>query len=161
MTEKKNKSKEIGNRFEREVARQLSIWMFDDEHTLKREPTSGAVKNVYTGDIFPMKQLEWEYWPFHIECKYGYEEKMPTLLNFKIIEGWYLQCVAESTQCNNKQEIILLICNFKAKRGTLLCTNKELSCVRCNCILKIGCHDVYCYNYKDMIGSYTFVEVFA
>ena len=154
----KTNSKALGGRFEREIAKELSIWMFNDPHTLKREPTSGAVKNVYTGDIFPMKQLEWSYFPFHVETKSGYSDHTPTLLNFKIISDWYLKCVEESTIPGNKQEIILLICNFKGRRGILLITNKKLN-IPYKCILNISPHIVYCYDYKNML-DYDFEDVF-
>jgi hypothetical protein len=59
----KTNSKKLGNAFERRVAKDLSLWIYNDPHVLKREPTSGATKDNYCGDIFPMKQLlpNWVY----------------------------------------------------------------------------------------------------
>lgn len=161
--EKKNKSKSLGNSFERKIAKELSIWMFNDQHVLKREPTSGATKNVYCGDIFPMKQINWEVWPFHIECKYGYSQFTPTLLSYPIIEKWYLKALAESKITEN-QNIILLICNFKNKKGIMVFTNKKLKkilyksiiCIKTNGILE----NVYCYDYNEML-KYNFESVFC
>ncbi len=159
-------SKEIGNRFERNIAKELSLWIFNDPHTLKREPTSGATKNIYVGDIFPMKQINWGVWPFMIECKYGYTQFTPTLLNYSIIEKWYLKSFKEAQEKNNGQEIVLLICNFKNKKGILLCTNTLLNrnIIDYNCILNVKDkkinHYVYCYDYKKIL-KYNFESVFS
>ena len=160
---KKNNSKEIGNTFERKIAKELSIWIFNDPHVLKKEPTSGAVKTVYWGDIFPMKQIEWDHFPFLIECKYGYEDFTPTLLNYRLIEEWYKKAYKESLE-SKVQEIILLIRNFKGRNGVLLCTNKILSNIIYKSIICINNDNkyelVYCYNYKDML-KYKFEDVFC
>lgn len=153
----KTNSKSIGNTGERNIAKVLSIWIFNDQHVLKREPTSGGVKTVYCGDIFPMKPIEWEYFPFLIEVKWGYNDHTPTLYNFSIIEKWYLKAKKES-QMSNKQDIILLICNFKGRQGVLLFTNTELN-FPYKCILNIKSECVFCYNFKEII-KYDFNEIF-
>jgi hypothetical protein len=160
----KQNSKEIGNKFERKVAKELSNWIYDDPHVLKREPTSGAVKHVYSGDIFPMKQIRNDQpgWTLLVECKYGYAQFTPTLLNYKIIEGWYLKAKSEANE-TDVQKTIMLICNFKGKRGILLCTNKELSTIYCKCVLCIrnsgSVEWVFCYDYKEML-KYSYNEIF-
>jgi hypothetical protein len=156
----KTNSKKLGNQGEREIAKQLSEWIFNDSHVLKRAPDSGAQKDIYTGDIIPIKMIDWGYFPLHIEIKAGYTDLTPTLLNFKMVSKWYLKCVEESTIPGNKQEIILLIMNFKSRQGVLLATNKELN-IPWKCILNIDPHIVYCYDYKEMLSCYTFCEVFA
>jgi len=154
----KTNSKEIGNRGERKIAKELSLWIWNDPHILKKEVTSGAVKTVYFGDIYPIKETGWgEIFPFYFEIKWGYENHTPTLLNFSIIEKWWYKCVKESEQSNG-QEIILLIMNFKGRKGILLSTNKKLN-IPYKCILNIYPHIVYCYDYKEML-EYNFETVF-
>jgi len=117
------KPKQKGNKMERDTAKALSIWIFNDEHVLKREPTSGACKNNYCGDIFPMKQIEWINFPFLIETKSGYEQHIPTLWQYNKVINWYNKAINESKQHN--QHIILLICQFKNK-STILFTNYQI-----------------------------------
>lgn len=159
----KTNSKSLGGAFERKVASQLSYWMFDDPHVLKREPTSGGSKSVYCGDIFPMKQITWKTFPLLVECKCGYTNLTPTLLNYSIVETWYLKALKESKQSNG-QDIILLIQNFKNKRGILLSTNIELDQIVYKCVLCIknngGYEYVFCYDYNEML-KYRFVDVFS
>ena len=154
----KTNSKKIGNNYEREIAFQLSEWIFNDKHVLKRESTSGGVKTVYFGDIYPIKDTGWDHFPFYIEVKHGYEKNLPTLLNFTIIESWWHKCVLESEQSNG-QDIILLIYNPTGRRGVLLCTNTVLN-IAYKCILNISPHIVYCYDFKNMIKNYDFETVF-
>ena len=161
----KQNSKEIGNKFERRVAKDLSKWIYNDPHVLKREPTSGAIKHVYSGDIFPMKQIREDQpdWNMIIECKYGYAQFTPTLLNYNIIEKWYLKVLSEANETKD-QKTIMLICNFKGKKGILLCTNKELSGIHCRCVLCIRNNGniewVFCYDYNRML-KYSYKEVFC
>ncbi|MDD4081790.1 MAG: hypothetical protein PHD05_00250 [Sphaerochaetaceae bacterium] len=108
---------------ENDISRDLSIWMFDDKNTLKREPTSGATKHVYCGDIFPMKQINWINFPFLIETKTGYEQHTPTFWNYSKVIDWFNKSLKES-QIHN-QHIILLICRFKNK-PILLFTNFQI-----------------------------------
>ncbi len=159
---KPNKSKQIGNAFERKMAKELSIWMFDDPHTLKREPTSGATKDVYIGDIYPMKQMDWNCWPFQIETKYGYTNQSPTLINYKIIEKWFLKAHLESKE-HDTQKIILLITNFKDRKGIMLICNCELYSINWRSIIKIkhnGCDLIgYVYDYAELLKT-NFDDVF-
>jgi len=116
-------SKRKGGKMERDTAKTLSFWMFDDEHTLKREPTSGATKHNYCGDIFPMKQINWSNFPFLIETKTGYETFTPTLWQYAKVLEWFNKSIVESKQHN--QRIVFLICQFKNK-PTLLFTNYQV-----------------------------------
>ncbi len=115
--------KQKGNKMERDTAKTLSLWMFHDEHTLKREPTSGAFKYNYCGDIFPMRQIEWSNFPFLIETKYGYEQHTPTLWQYTKVAEWFIKASNEGHQHN--QYITFLICRFKNK-PTLLFTNYQI-----------------------------------
>lgn len=112
-----------GNKMERDTAKTLSLWMFNDEHTLMREPTSGATKYNYCGDIFPMKQINWAHFPFLVETKTGYESSIPTLWQYTKVLEWFNKSLNESKQHN--QWIIFLICQFKNK-AALLFTNYQL-----------------------------------
>jgi hypothetical protein len=150
--------KQVGNTFERKIAKELSLWIWNDPHVLKREPTSGAVKTVYYGDIYPIKDTGWDHFPFYLEVKHGYEKNLPTLFNFNIIKTWWYKCVLESSQSNG-QDIILLIYNPTGKRGTILATDQLLN-IPYTCILNINPHLVYIYDYKKMISNYDFETVF-
>lgn len=160
----KTNSKTLGGSFERKIAKELSLWIYNDKDVLKREPTSGATKDIYVGDIYPAKQLkpDQQEWIFLVECKSGYSNMTPTLLNYKIIENWYLKSLKE-TKLSKKQKIILLIANFKNRKGILLCTNNELN-ICCKCILCIKNNQdyewVFCYDYKDTL-EYNFKDVFG
>jgi hypothetical protein len=116
-------AKAKGNKMERDTAKTLSSWMFNDEHVLKREPTSGAIKYNYCGDVFPMKQINWSNFPFLIETKTGYETFTPSLWQYSKVLEWFNKSLVESKQHN--QRIIFLICQFKNK-PTLLFTNYQI-----------------------------------
>ena len=161
----KTNSKKLGNAFERKIAKELSNWIYNDPHVLQREATSGGTKTVYVGDIFPVKQLnknqpEWEYL---VECKSGYEELTPTLLNFKIIKNWYLKAIKE-IEYSEKQKTIIIIANFKGRRGILFCCDKELNEIFERTIICIQDNDNYyflhCYNYKDIL-EYNYKDLFS
>lgn len=160
----KTNSKSLGGAFERRIARELSTWMYDDPNVLKREPTSGAAKDNYVGDIYPAKQLlpGQQSWRVLVECKCGYSQFTPTLLNYSIIEKWYLKSLLETKQ-SELQKNVIIIANFKNKKGILLCTNLELN-VCCKCVLCIknnGDYEyVYCYDYNELL-KHSFIEVFG
>lgn len=115
-------SKQKGGKMERDTAKTLSLWMFGDEHVLKREPTSGASKHNYCGDVYPQQQIDWEYFPFLIETKTGYEKHTPTLWKYNKILEWFNKSIIESKRHN--QWIIFLICQFK-NQSALLFTNYQ------------------------------------
>jgi len=115
--------KQKGGKMERDTAKLLSVWMFNNEHTLKREPTSGALKYNYCGDIYPQQQINWSNFPFLIETKTGYEPHTPTLWKYTKILEWFNKSSIESKVHN--QHIIFLICQFKNK-SSLLFTNYQI-----------------------------------
>jgi hypothetical protein len=146
--------KSKGNKMERDTAKELSYWMFDDEHTLKREPTSGACKYNYCGDIFPMKQINWEHFPFLIETKTGYEQHSPTLWKYQKVLDWFNKSLQESHQHN--QWIIFLICQFKNKPKHLF-TNYQLNLeqiIPCSIIPNQTNNQliwIYIYSFKNIL----------
>ena len=115
--------KRKGNKMERDTAKILSFWMFNIEHVLKREPTSGASKFNYCGDVYPQQQIDWLNFPFLIETKTGYENHTPTLHQYTKVLEWFNKAFQEGKQHN--QWIIFLICQFKNK-SALLFTNYHL-----------------------------------
>ena len=156
-------SKAKGGKMERDTAKTLSIWMFEDEHVLKREPTSGAVKHNYCGDIFPMKQINWANFPFLIETKTGYENHTPTLHQYTKVIEWFNKATIEGKQHN--QWIIFLICQFKNK-SALLFTNYYLDL---DTILPIAIipnqtnediNWIYIYIFKDLL-KLNFIDLFG
>lgn len=162
---KKQSNKAIGNRYERMIAKELSLWMFNDEHILKRDTTSGAVKTIWTGDIIPHGQLPiiWNrQWIFHIETKYGYEQFKPNFWNYTKVYEWAVKSKLESLQYN--QFIIYLICNFTGMKP-LLFTNKLLDPLYFNICFPIFDNNdnlldyIYSYNYKEIL-KYKFEELY-
>ena len=126
---KKQNNKERGNKFEREVAKQLSLWLFDDPNLLRRHPDSGASKMNYTGDICPAAQLpqSWKgQFPFQVETKYGYTQiASPSPWNTKWLTEWYLKSLEESKLHN--QKIIFVINNFVNRKFNTLTTDRYLN----------------------------------
>lgn len=157
-------SKAKGGRFERECAKKLSIWMFDDGDVLKREPTSGAIKSVYVGDIFPMKQIDWKCFPFMIEAKTGYEKSTPSLYDYKILEKWAIKSI-EDSECNEQQKIILLIVQFKQKPIFLFTDhfineNKLVYTISFPIIRNNDITYFYAYHFNSLL-SIPFQEIFS
>jgi hypothetical protein len=149
---KTNKNKAKGNAYERKVAKELSLWIFDDEHMLKREPSSGAQKHSFTGDIFPYKQIPWKRWPIHIETKSGYEDSIPTFHNYKKVESWFRKALEESKLSG--QHCILLICQFK-HRNAIVISNTYLTNLLFSVCFPIKVDNdimaVYVYDYKELL----------
>lgn len=146
-------SKSKGGAFEREIAKELSKWIFDDINILRRESSSGAIKTLLTGDIIPVGQISDEYaylrrWPFHIECKTGYKEHSPDFWSHSIIEKWYKKCKQESII--HDQNIIFLICRFK-NRKKLLITNHFYQNIQFNVIVNIENEPVIVYDYDNLL----------
>jgi len=126
---KTNNNKERGNKFEREIAKDLSIWLFNDKNLLRRHPDSGTSKMNYTGDICPANQLPLSWkgkFPFHIETKYGYTSiASPNPWSTKYLQEWYLKSLIESKMHN--QSIIFVINNFANRKFNTLTTDKYLN----------------------------------
>lgn len=152
-----------GGKMERDTAKSLSLWMFGDPHTLKREPTSGATKHSYCGDVFPMKQIDWVHFPFLIETKTGYENHTPSLWQYSKVLEWFNKSNEESKQHN--QWIIFLICQFKNKPA-LLFTNYPLDLEQILPVALIpnelsdDVQWIYTYIFKDLLAL-TFLDLFG
>ena len=156
-------SKRKGGQFERDIAKTLSIWMFNDSNVLKREPTSGATKCNYSGDVFPMKQIDWSNFPFIMELKTGYEEHTPTFYKYTQILNWFNKSNIESHQHN--QYIIFLICRFKSQ-PILLFTNYQLQLDKIVPLVIIPnqveneIQWIYTYKFKDLL-ELNFLDLFG
>lgn len=147
-------SKEIGNGFERKIAKQLSMWMFNEPNIIRRHPDSGATKGNYCGDIFPMAQIKWKYWPFIVELKKGYEQFTPTFWNFNKISDWFTKAYNEGLIHN--QNIVLLITKFTNK-SPLIITNTVLKHEIWKLCFPVVINNkyiyVYVYSYNDMLKN--------
>lgn len=153
------KNKRKGGAYERKVAAELSLWMFSDKDVLKRHPSSGADKCIWTGDIVPLKQLptSWnKFFPFMIETKIGYELDKPTFWKHTRVLNWFIKAYNEGLL--HKQHNIFLICQFKSMQP-LLFTNILLDNTLIDMVLTLpikltnGSYLwVYTYLYKDMLN---------
>ena len=148
----KTNSKRKGGAFERKIAKELSIWMFEDEDVLKRHPTSGTDKCIWTGDVVPLKQLPeyWNKWCFQIECKTGYKTFYPDFWNYNKILDWIDKAEKEAI-CHN-QNILFLICQFKYRKA-LLITNFKFIKIKENIIFNHNEIFYYVYEYQKIIES--------
>lgn len=151
------KSKSIGNKFENEISKKLSLWIMNKPNYFIRSITSGALKNeksAYNGDIIPVKfnEFNWIRFPFLIECKCGYENSIPDFWNFNIITNWLNKLEIEK---NNTQNIIMLIVKFKLKK-ILFITNIELLLEP---KLIIGSNKYFIYDFNELT-SYEFLTLF-
>lgn len=102
-----------GSQFEREISKKLSLWMFNDSHTLCRHPTSGANKYVYVGDVIPIKQINWSSFPFLFELKCGYKNQTPTFMNYQIITKWLIKAYSERTTMQHNVWLVTRFKNYK------------------------------------------------
>ena len=147
-------SKQKGNTFERKIAKELSIWMFNNKNILRRHPTSGFEKCIWTGDVVPLAQLpdEWNNkWPIHIECKSGYKNDTPDFWNYKRIITWFDKAKKESLI--NNQNIIYLICQFK-HRQALLITNKIIENIPYKLVILDNEYEfLYVYMYNELLNT--------
>jgi hypothetical protein len=119
---KSTNNKRKGSGYERKVAKQLAIWVFEDADFIKRHPSSGADKSIFSGDVVPMKQLPVELWrqhfPFVIETKIGYPTHSPNFWKHEQVDKWYRKAYLEGLI--NNQPIVLLICQFKNKQALFM-----------------------------------------
>ena len=144
-------SKSKGSTFERKVAKELSILMFENKDVLKRDPSSGGTKSIWTGDIIPMAQLpkDWnDKWNIHIECKDGYDSNAPTFWKYGMVKGWFDKCIKEAKIHN--QSVIYLICHFKG-RPTILITNKMIKQMTFYVCFPTDTGLAFVYNYRTFL----------
>lgn len=113
--------KRKGNSFENKCAKELSEWMFDDKNVLKKHPSSGGDKSIWSGDIIPLKQINWNSYPFFIEAKHGYKDRLPTFYSWAIINEWMTKALLESSN-SIEQHIVWIICKFHGKKTLLIST---------------------------------------
>jgi hypothetical protein len=144
-----------GSAYERKIAKDLSLWMFSSKYILKRDSTSGALKDIWAGDIVPHGQLPdiWnKRWMFIIETKTGYCNHKPTFWNYTQIHTWACKLKKESVKYN--QYIMYLICQFK-NMPPLLFTNYLLNSLWYNVSFPIHyktiSENMYCYKLSDVL----------
>lgn len=146
---KLNKSR--ANASENRFAKELSVWMFGDGDVLKRHPSSGAEKSVYSGDIYPMKQMGWKTFPFHLEIKDGYVNKSHPLAFIKQVSEWYADACSK-TDDKPDERIIWVIWKLPNK-GTLIFSDIVLDNVSEILSFKYLNKSIQMYNYKDVLDS--------
>jgi hypothetical protein len=157
-SKKTNRSKKKGNAFENQVAKELGIWMFNDVNFLQRHLTSGAQKNVYCGDIIPVKQLpDWfNKWTILIETKNGYPTNIPNIWRQTWLKDIFNKARQEAAIHN--QNIIFLIIRFK-NRSKLLFTNCYIDpkIILYNAIFPLEqngkVHNIYVYDYNTLLKT--------
>lgn len=144
-----------GNSYERKIAKNLSFWMFNDKHILKRDTTSGANKDIWTGDIIPHGQLPdiWnKRWIFAIETKTGYVQHKPSFWNYTQVHTW--ACKLKQETMVYDQFIMYLICQFKNMQP-LLFTNYLLNSIWYNVSFPIhyngNSENMYCYKFNEVL----------
>ena len=152
----KTPSKQLGNLFENKMSKLLSTWIFKDKLVLQRHLTSGAIKSTYVGDIVPLKQINWNKFPFLIECKSGYKSYTPTLYSFSKITDWLSKALSEVSE---KQNIIWLIAKFKSQRGIIFITNHKLNNITPQLIIPLNEQYFYQYNLEELV-NFDFYELF-
>ena len=131
------KAKRKGNKFENDIGKLLSKWMFNDERVLTRHRTSGAQKHTYVGDLEPQRQLAdygWKKLPLLFELKNGYKQFEPTFNNQTKLKEWIIKACFELTE---EQSIMWLIVRFKGRRDILLISSKELSSIHWDLALAV------------------------
>lgn len=147
------RSKNKGNRYERQEAKKLSTWMFNEPNILYRHEDSGARKVVYTGDIIPkdVENFEWDFWPFVVELKNGYKDHVPTLMKQTMVRKWMVKLLSERTIT---QKLPLLICQFHYQIPILLTTLLLDAYCDISLIQEYnGTYEVfYVYKYKDLLN---------
>ncbi len=155
----RNKAK--GNKFENDIAKTLSNWMFGNEITLGRDITSGAIKTgYYQGDIIPVAPIPFKEFIFFIETKTGYNSRLPTFNNFDIIKTWLLKCIKFRTE---RQCIIYLIAKFSNK-SPLLITDVSLN-IFTELMLNIKVEEInsnipfFIYDLKELL-RYNFLDLY-
>lgn len=146
---KLNKSR--ANASENKFAKELSVWMFGDGDVLKRHPSSGAEKSVYSGDIYPMKQMDWKIFPFHLEVKDGYVDKSHPLAFIKQVTEWYLDAV-DKTKDKVDERIIWVLWKLPNK-GILVFSDIVLSDVSEILQFQVENKTIRMYNYKDVLKT--------
>jgi len=121
LNKRPTNQKSKGNKYERDTAKKLSNWMFGDPVVLYRHEDSGARKVVYTGDIIPksLSKFTWRIFPFVIECKNGYKDNIPNLMNQNHLRLWLKKLLSERT---DEQRIPFFIAQYHCQIPILLTT---------------------------------------
>jgi hypothetical protein len=151
--------KRKGNRYERQIAKDLSVWFFNDKKILYKHEDSGARKVVYTGDIIPkdVSNYPWPLWPFAVEVKNGYKEHIPTLMNQTRLRKWLVKLLNERTAT---QRIPIFIAQFHYQPAILL-TNIQLNALSTISLAQEYNGDweiFYVYMFKELLEQ-NFMEV--
>lgn len=149
---RRTNQKSKGNKYERETAKKLSKWMFDDPTILYKHEDSGARKVVYNGDITPkhISKYPWPIFPFVIECKNGYANNIPTLMNQNHLRKWLKKLLEERT---DEQRIPLFIAQYHHQIPILMTTIilRHSYMLALNVHHKDGSDFFYVYKFNELL----------
>ena len=144
-----------GNRYERKVAKELSNWIFDDPTILYKHEDSGARKVVYTGDITPkhISKYPWDLFPFVFECKNGYKNQIPSIMNHNHLRQMLRKLLSERS---DEQRIPIFIAQYHHQIPILM-TTISLNLVPYSLAIALeyegGTEFFYVYKYKEVLSQ--------
>lgn len=113
------KNKRKGSAFERDIAKELSIWIYDKCDVLRRSPSSGAEHQFAQGADVALFQPNEQLFNFYVELKNGYKSDLVNAR--KQILGWY-----EKAKENNKKKWPIWIIWKIPRQVTLFISDKKL-----------------------------------
>jgi len=135
------KNKRAGSQFEREIAKELSMWIYGSPSVLRRHPTSGTEKDYGQGADISLFQSGYDPFNFFVEVKRGY--KTDILNARKQILEWYT-----NTKEKNKKKYPTWIIWKLLSRGILFITDKKLNKVEELYTIQ----NLYIYDFKEVLN---------
>lgn len=144
-----------GNRYERKVAKELSEWIFNDGTILYKHEDSGARKVVYTGDITPkhVSKYPWPIFPFVFECKNGYKNQIPSIMNHNHLRKMLRKLLDERS---DEQRIPVFIAQYHHQIPIFM-TTISLNLVPYSIAIALeydgGTEFFYVYKYKEVLSQ--------
>lgn len=119
MSSKSTNNKRKGSAFEREIAKQLSLWIYNEPNIIRRHPTSGSEKDYGQGADISVFQPDQKELKIFIEVKCGYKQDLFNAR--KQILEWY-----EIALKKNKRKFPIWIIWKLLNRGIVLVSDKPL-----------------------------------
>jgi len=148
---KRNTSKSKGSAFEREMAKELSMWIYKKPSIVRRHPTSGAEKDYSQGSDIGVFQPGEKELELYIELKCGYTEKIDIINARKQIIEW-----VEKAKKNNKKNYPVWLIWKLLNRGIILASTKPITGT--NLKELYICDNLYIYDFKEVL-KYKFEEL--
>lgn len=138
MNTKNNKQK--GSTFEREIAKKLSIWIYNKPSVIRRHPTSGSEKDYGQGSDIGLFQPNYEPFNYFVEVKCGYKDDIFNAR--KQILNWYY--IAKE---KNKKEYPIWIIWKLLNKGIILASDNKF---KINDEL-FNLNNLYIYDFKKLL----------